>query len=406
MQTNLVKILRRLERWGTERAWVGPDPYEGLNSALGRRARSRRARQLVIQAYKRLPIDPPWPLRAPRMPNAKALALALAGYSTPAGRELPGADEFLSRLPAQIEALNLRPDGAAWGYHFDVQTRHLFYDRRTPNAVATTFVVGALCDAAEASGDDRHLQLALAARPFLLSLLKEASGHGPFFAYVDAGSELIHNANLLVCGALARLHLVEADQSAVPMVEDAVATTLRRQRADGLWSYGEAPNLGWADNFHTAYVLEGLARVHEAFGVGGDALRRGLSAWRERFFEADGWARYYPDRRYPLEPHSCASALDLLLVARELDPGETDAEMGERIASSAIRELWLEDPGRFAFRRTARGLNRREFMRWTNAPMFKALAGLVSYAPRAGDGDASALGSERAGGSVNERSRR
>ncbi len=398
MQTNLANVLRRLERWGAQRSWVGPDPYEGLNSALGRRVRSPRGRQLVIQAYKRLPLSPPWPLSAPRRPNSKALALALSGYATPAGRELPGADEFLARLPKQIEAMNLEPAGAAWGYHFDVQTRHLFYDARTPNAIATTFVVGALCDAAEATGDGRHLRLALAARPFLLSLLKDAPGHGPFFSYVSAGSELIHNANLLVCGALARLHQIEEHRGAARAVADAVATTLRCQRADGLWSYGEAPNLGWADNFHTAYVLEGLARANEGFGIGGDALQRGISAWRERFFEADGWARYYPDRRYPLEPHSCASALDFLVLAQRSRLDHGAADLAERIAETALRELWLEDEGRFAFRRTARGRNRREFMRWTNAPMFKGLAGLVSYAPPAAVADRSAVGSERAGG--------
>jgi hypothetical protein len=54
------------------------------------------------------------------------------------------------------------------------------------------------------------------------------------------------------------------------------------------------------------------------------------------------------------------------------------------IADKAIRELWMANEGRFAFRLTARGLNRREFMRWTNAPMFRALARLESALNREG----------------------
>lgn len=372
-------VLTELERWGAARRWVGPDPYEGLNSVAGRLARGARPRQALTQAYKRSPWPPPWPLSAPQRPNAKALALALSGYVTEAGRALRGAGEFIAAIPEQLGRLNLHADhgGAAWGYHFDTQTRHLYYDRATPNAIATCFVVGALCDTATATGDERATRMALAARPYLLGLARE-SPHGPFFAYVERGSELIHNANVMVCGALARLHGLAPDAAAERSVRAAVATTLAHQPADGLWRYGEAPNLGWVDNFHTAYILEGLIEVSEAYGIGDGALEPGLDAWRERLFEPDGWARYYPDRHFPLEVHCSASAIDLLCRVHARAGGEEHLELARRIAQAAIRELWLPQRGRFGFRRTRRGLNQREFMRWTNAPMFRALARLVS----------------------------
>jgi hypothetical protein len=378
VQRRFEAVLECLERWGAERGWVGPDPYEGLNSPLGRLARSFRARQAVVQLYKRVPFAPPWPLRAGPRPNAKALALALSGYATPYGRRLKGADEFLSRIPAQLAKMNLLRNGTAWGYPFNAQTRHLYYSGETPNAIATCFVVGALCDTANVTGNESALRLALAARPYLLSLLKEPTDHGPFFAYVAAGSELIHNANIVVCGTLARLDVLEPDQKAETMVRRAATTTLALQREDGLWDYGEAQNLRWADNFHTAYILEGLCHLENAFQMGSAALERGVRAWEERFFEADGWAGYDPDRRYPLEAHSCASAIDLLCKLAERDQGEGHLTLAERVAETAIRELWLPESGRFAFRRTARGLNKRQFMRWTNAPMFRALARLCS----------------------------
>jgi polysaccharide biosynthesis protein VpsJ len=372
----------QLERWGAGRAWVGPDPYEGLNSPLGRLARTRRTRQAVVQAYKRLPAPPPWPLRVEPAANAKALALALSAYATPAGRELPGATRFRSSLRRQLEEMNLRRDGAAWGYHFDAQTRHLFYAHDTPNAIATCFVVEALCDSFSASADPDDRELALRGRPFLLSLLAEAPGRGPFFAYVASGSELIHNASVLVCGTLARLNALEPDTEAERAAREAVATTVALQRSDGLWPYGEADNLGWADNFHTAYLLDGLARMHSGFGVAGEALERGLHAWREAFFDADGWARYVANSRFPLETHSSASAIDLLGRLTADNPGRADRDelvgMARRVADAAIRELWIPELSRFAFRRTARGLNKREFMRWTNAPMFRALARLCA----------------------------
>jgi hypothetical protein len=372
------EVIEKLECWGRERSWVGPDPYEGLNSPLGGLVRGKRPRQALIQLYKRLPTAPPWPLRATAQPNAKVFGLVLSGYATATGRALPGADRFLGALVDGLESMANSPQGTAWGYHFDAQTRHLFYGREEPNAVATCFAIGGLCDLHEAVGSERAAGLALAARPYLLSLYRQDTRLGPFFTYVSAGSELIHNANLLVCGALSRLDRLQPDMAAEEAVRQAVETTLSRQRDNGLWAYGEAANLGWEDNFHTAYTLEGLCRTEAAFGIGGQALAHGLDAWLKAFIEADGWARYFPDHRFPLEPHCSASAIDLLCLLSKLRETQGPLETAQRVAACAIRELWIEEEGHFAFRRTSRGLNRRQFMRWTNAPMFRALCSLQS----------------------------
>ena len=117
--------------------------------------------------------------------------------------------------------------------------------------------------------------------------------------------------------------------------------------------------------------------MSSVFGVGAEALARGASAWRERFVDPDGWARYHPDRRFPLETHCCASAIDLVLTLKSMGAEPDWGDLAPSIADTAIRELWMPDGDRFAFRRTASRLNGREFMRWTNAPMFRALGRLV-----------------------------
>lgn len=357
-------VFEAVAEWGSARGWIGPDPYEGLNTPIGHIARGRRLRQVVVQAYKRLPFPPPRPLSAPSRPNAKALGLALAGYSTPAGSSLPEADAQRDLLSQRLLGLALpTANGHAWGYHFDVQTRHLFYGHEEPNAIATCFVIEALLVAG-------HPQAALAARPFLVSLYAEGEG-GPRFGYVQRGSELIHNANLMVAGTLARLHRVDPDPGAAERAAAAAATTISMQPTDGVWPYGKRADLGWADSFHTAYCIDALAQTEAVFGIGGEAHARALAGWRERFFEPDGAARMYPGRRYPLETHSYASAIETLAASGF-------REEAERVAASAIEQLWVARRGSFAHRRTRLGLNRREFVRWTNAPMFRALARLLS----------------------------
>ena len=90
----------------------------------------------------------------------------------------------------------------AWGYHFDVQTRHLYYPASWPNAIAACFAIRGLLDAYDWGVLPDGPERASRARPFLESLFRE-SEHGPFFAYVSAGSELIHNANVMVRDARA-----------------------------------------------------------------------------------------------------------------------------------------------------------------------------------------------------------
>jgi hypothetical protein len=372
---DLSSILKRLEQWGAARDWVGPDPYEGLNAPLGRLARGARARQVVTQIYKRVPFSPPWPLRASPRPNAKALALVLSGYATPFGRTLPNAPRFREELPRRLRELNLLGgSGAAWGYHFDTQVRHIFYAKETPNAIATVFVVNALLDEHDASANPDCLELALRARSYFLDLETQGSVNRSYFAYVAAGSELVHNANALVCGTLARLDALKPDPEARSAATRCIATTIDAQRDDGLWPYGEAPGLEWRDNFHTAYVLEALIHTKRELGIGDDALRNGLESWKHAFIESDGWARYYDHRKYPYEAHSAASAIDLLC-----EEGSTShVQLASRIGALAIRLLWISDSGCFGFRRSPRGLNRRVFMRWTNAPMFRSLSRLLS----------------------------
>ena len=378
MSDDIRQVLAELAAWGSARDWIGPDPYEGLNAPAAAVARrSRRGMQAIIQLSRRSPVAPPWPLRARSEANAKVAGLVLSAYALPGGAGLDGAAGWVTRMQRRLE--DLRLDGGAWGYHFDVQTRHLFYGRTTPNAIATCFAVRGLLDAAEAGQGPDRTDLALGAKPFLASLLRE-SEHGRFFAYVSAGSELIHNANLLVCGTLARLLEREPDDELAAIVDEAAETTVRLRREDGNWPYGERADLTWRDSFHTAYILEGLARLSASGNGWTDLLANATERWLEAFFDARDTATYHPHRPHPADAHSAASAIDTMSIVAGVLPEQHDCliERAYRVAERAIELLWLPDAGRFAMQANSRGVNRREFMRWTNAPMFEALARVLS----------------------------
>ena len=104
------------------------------------------------------------------------------------------------------------------------------------------------------------------------------------------------------------------------------------------------------------------------------ALRRGYDFWRERFFLANGWPKYFPDRLYPADAHSAGAALVALVELQALDSGAT--ELAETIARWAIENL--RDPrGFFYYQRRRFHTVRTPYMRWSEAWMMYGLARLL-----------------------------
>ena len=105
-------------------------------------------------------------------------------------------------------------------------------------------------------------------------------------------------------------------------------------------------------------------------------VEHGYDFWVRELFDDAGRARARDDRTYPLEAHSYATAIDTLVVLRERRPD--GLALAARVADAAVRDLWLADRDHFAFERRPRFTNRRAFVRWTNAPMFRALSRLIA----------------------------
>jgi hypothetical protein len=158
---------------------------------------------------------------------------------------------------------------------------------------------------------------------------------------------------------------------------------VRRQRADGSWAYGADSYQSWADNFHTAFVLTSLARIGRACeGERGAAdatalrasLARGYAFWRDSFFLADGWPKYYHSAAYPADAHSAGAAV---VALAELDQLQPDARpLAARVAGWAVRELF-DRRGFFRYQRRRFYTVRTPYMRWSQAWMAYALARLL-----------------------------
>lgn len=394
---HLRETICSLERWGRERAWVGPDPYEGLNA---RRApllrRSALGRRLLIQAVKRSPIDLRPTLGVPAAVDATTLAHVLraavrldrAGMATDAVGSLR---KHLMRLRC---AAFSEP---CWGYHFDVETRFFHYGRRTPNTIATAFAGHALLDLWEANADAEVLNVAEGVGRFFLrrvGLCRIRDAEGAFFGYFPGDETPVHNASLLAASVLARLGATGVDDGAefADASRSAAIFALAHQRPNGSWPYAEGALGPWVDGFHTGYVLDALAEIGVA-STDRDlaasiqtAVGRGLRFYRDHLVGADGTPRFFVDSTYPIDGQSAAQAIRSFALAGRSD--EDALELAWQAYAYAATELRRPD-GAFVFQRHRRRVDRIAYPRWVEAPMLEALTVLLesaaaSSAPEAG----------------------
>jgi len=406
---DLITAHQDLWKYCRAQGLAGYDPFDGLNSRLFQATplkNSRAARLAWTQFHKRSPINFRSLVKVPRERNAKAVALfalaALADF-----RRHPSKEN-------EIEARELLDDliwmglkgfkGACWGYNFDWQSRSFFVPRGTPTIVPTAFAARALCEAAEVLSREEYLPFARTICDFILNDLNrtEEANDEVCFSYSPLDHTRVFNASLLAGETLATIGRMLDEESLLDWARRAALYVVRRQQRDGSWAYGGDSHQAWADNFHTAYILTSLSRIVESSQVGkggsppqcleeeraqaalpnlrvgeranpdfDSALLRGYDFWTERFFLPDGWPRYFPDRLYPVDIHSAASAIVALVELRGRIPNTL--MLAQEIAAWSLANL-RDARGFFYYQKRRFFTVKVPYMRWSEAWMMYALS--------------------------------
>jgi hypothetical protein len=359
--------------WCRTRDFAGHDPFDALNSRLFQTtplAQSRNARFIWTQLVKRSPVDVRPVVRVPAERNAKGVALfalaLLANY-----RRVK-TEEARQQARAMLAALlSMKIDGysgAAWGYNFDWQSRNFFAPRELPTIVATAFAARALVEG------DLHEEARSVCEFIKKDLPRSVDNETEVcFSYAPNSNTRVFNASLLAAEVLAST----GEPELLDLAERATRYVVNNQRPDGSWYYGADPKQSWIDNFHTAYILFSMQRIINSTSFGAEfqpALERGYEYWKNNFFLADGWPKYYHDDPYPADAHAAASAIVTFLECRGLD---RDAlTMAQKVATWTIQHL-RDRRGFFYYQRRRFYTIRKPYMRWTEAWMLYALSRLL-----------------------------
>lgn len=388
----MLESFQKLKTYCEAEQFKGWDPYDGLNSkvfqALPFFKNSSLCRLVVIQGFKRCPINLRQLAMVPKEYNAKGIGLFLQGYcnlykavqANASLREYFGTIEDLRQRIDELAELLISLQskgytGVCWGYNFDWQARRLFlFPKHTPTVVATNFCATALIDAYEITKNKKYLDVALSAAEFVMNDLHRAECNGGFlFSYSPLpGNDTVYNASLLGSKLLAYCYHYTGNKEYSEAARKSVLACCNGQAEDGSWVYGLLPVQSWIDSFHTGYNLDGLIAYEEQAGDTSfhENIEKGFDFYIKNFFEEDGCPKYYHNKKYPIDIH-CPG--QLFITLHRLGKFDEYKELAEKVLEWTISNM--QDKKGYFYYQLKKGMSSKiSYMRWSNAFTFNAMS--------------------------------
>lgn len=380
-KNRLLDAIGRLAYWLEKNEYRGYDTFDGLNATYLRplTCETKLLRMVLQQGVRRFPINLRPLLGIRKSHSTKGMGYLARGFIRlhQATGDKSWAEKAQFALRWLIENESEGYSGACWGNHFDYQSRSSYVPKGIPSVVWTSLIGHALLDARDHFETDAFLEVASSSCEHILRDLSTFSeGEAHCIGYFPNQSHQVHNANTLGASLLARTYLHTGNESYRTSARKAIQYTAQHQRPDCSWYYGEAPNLRWVDNFHTAYVLDSFK--HYAEGTGDhsfdDIFMRGYEYWKSTFFLSDGTPRYYNHKLLPIDIQCCSQAIDTLVFFSDRDP--ESLALALKVAEWTIEHM-QDGTGYFYYRRYSKWLvNKTATLHWGQATMLCALAGL------------------------------
>jgi rhamnogalacturonyl hydrolase YesR len=377
----LLESAERLNGWLLANEYKGYDPFDGLNARLLRPLTfgNPYLRIALQQGVRRLPFNiRPW-VGVQKDYSSKGMGFLARGYLRL--HSATGDEQYLEQARFCLDWLLANQaegySGAAWGNHFDYQSRVFYLPKGVPTVVWVALIGHAFLEAYDRLGDTVYLDTAESACDHIMNDLDTyQDGDDVCISYIPIDNKQVHNANTLGGSLLARVHSHRPDEAKLNLARKAINYTVKYQREDASWWYGEKSNLHWVDNFHTAYVLDTVKYYIEGSGEQDhlEALMRGYEYWKKTFFLDDGTPRYYSYKTMPIDIQCPSQAIDTLVYFNDLDPDSL--ELAQRVAKWTIENMQDSD-GHFWFRRYDNGvINKTPTLHWGQGTMMAALGGL------------------------------
>ena len=308
VKDRLYESIGRLANWLEKNDYSGYDTFDGLNSQVLRPLtfNNKFLQTVLQQGIRRFPLNLRPVLGVSKSRSTKGMGFLARGFMRL--HQATGDPAWRGKAELALEWLEENQSaghsGACWGNHFDYQSRSFYLPKGVPTVVWTSLIGHAFLDAYDQYGANRYLNIANSACEHILRDLDTfADRDGLCISYIPGMNKQVHNANTLGASLLARTFAHTGTQSYRALAAKAIQYTAQHQRPDASWYYGEAANLHWIDNFHTAYVLDCFKHYLQNTGDErfDQCMMNGYGYWKKTFFLEDGTPRYYHYKTLPID---------------------------------------------------------------------------------------------------------
>lgn len=265
-----------------------------------------------------------------------------------------------------------------WGQPYKWPSRD-FMQPNVPRATVSSQVLQAFLDLYEATGESKFLLYAEQTATFFaeeFNFTTDADGD-ICFSYTTEDHYCIHNASMLIAAAIIRFGAISGKEKFITLGLKAFRFTVKQQNPDGSWDYNgkpEKPNK-LIDNYHTGYVLESLLigkkYLKQRFKYN-EQLTLGLSFYKNHLITKDGYAKYRPNKVYPIDIQGCAQSIITLCLEHEIH-NKDSSHICAQLVKQTITSFYAPN-GTFGYRKYSNRYDASSYIRWGDSWMIRALA--------------------------------
>ncbi|PID62379.1 MAG: hypothetical protein CR986_01725 [Ignavibacteriae bacterium] len=390
----LIEEIVLLENWITKNGWEGYDPYDIKDiklviwiTKLGNKNRLAEIfREGLFELFLMFPKFSRVLLRVKPQINAKAMGLFASSYLTL--YETEKEEKYLEKSLECIKWLDAnfseKYSGKGWGYPFNWQAQKLI-PKFTPNGIVTTAVGDAYWRFYQITKEKKYLNTCIDICTFLSEglLISNISEEEICFSYTPIFTNYVHNLNLFVAEFLIKTGKEIGNQQWIKIGKKAANYTVASQYTDGSFGYFGPQHKGrnLIDNYHTAFVLRMLYSIYNLTEDEKylESLKKCYTHYLNNFFENNTIPKFTPERKYRIDIHSCAEAINCLSELSSLFP--EGLPIAQNIADWTFRNLLDESGFYYHGIFKSRIINttfksKISYIRWNQAWMFKGLTNL------------------------------
>lgn len=386
---DLLKYVSNLNGYIFSENFNGYDPYDALNSKYLNKLNSTWLKLLFTQFFVYSPINFRPLFKIEKQVNSKTLGLILKAccnlYKCKAisEKDFTNITEKITSMLEESRSSDY--NNHCWGYNFPWQDLTRYMNPSVPSIVNTSLIANSFLDIYDVTENKEYLDLAESCSRFILfDINRSYGGNGDdfCFSYTPIDYHIVHNANMMASGFLARLSVVKNNPELNYYAVMSMDFSMRHQKNDGSWNYCEKSKTGGESkqvDFHQGYNIDSLIQflIVNKNSQYIESLKKAIDFYINYQFTNTGASKWRYSLTYPIDIHHQAQGMITFINAYKFFEYFKYYNMAKLIYHYTIKNFFNQNQNYFYYQKWPGFINKISYMRWSQAWMMLALSYLL-----------------------------